>query len=166
MGISSKRRKKKKKKRKKRRKKRRRKKRNIYQTNAYGVLSVGSEETKWISGPTIPKLEIHTPSFCFLSVLTYTHLSPPPYNLSTPNPPLSCLSWHTHISHLHPVIHLSLIGWIHDCPFFLLSFSPRLLIVLFSLLFSFNHFCTFCIFIEISFDCKLICPSSAVSLCA
>ena len=107
---------------KKRRKKERKKERNIYQTNVYGVLSVGSEETKWISGPTIPKLEIHTHSFCFLSVLTYTHLSPPPYNLSTPNPTLSCLSWHTHISHLHPVILLSLIGWIHVCPFFLLSF--------------------------------------------
>ena len=28
-----------------------RKKRNIYQTNVYGVLSVGTEETKWISDP-------------------------------------------------------------------------------------------------------------------
>ena len=67
-----------------------------------------------------------------MSVLTYTHLSPPPYNPYTPDPPfnvcphihtsltstlqsihpwstLHCLSSHTHISHLHPTIHTPLI---------------------------------------------------------
>ena len=50
--------------------------------------------------------------------------------------------------------------------FFLLSFSSRFLIVLFFSSFFLQSFLYLCIFLETRFVCKLICPGSAVFLCA